>query len=156
MPRRPQYPTAGLFPAQFANFVQADCRRRDRGLDPDDVLSDVVIAVLTSNLERPVRGRRLLWLYLDVLRRHARQGRPIGPLLATLQPAAPVEPPLDVIRFLLTLDAESHQLALLVWLAGLTCAQAAAQIGTSRAGAHRRLVRLQAQARCVAFGLNRD
>jgi hypothetical protein len=138
-------PFAQLFPVGFARFIRRDPRLHSSGLEPDDVLSDLAVAILTSRLTVPVRGIRLRWLYLDVLRRARRHTRRHAPLDGTfpVQPRPDVQ--VDLTRLAARMTCEQRDaLTAVAWL-GHTLEEASRALGVCRSTVHRRLASVRHQ-----------
>lgn len=143
-------PSTSLFSEGFARFIHRDPRVPASGLDPEDVVSDLALAILNSPLKAPVRGVRLRWLYLDILRRGSRQRAN----RARLAPPGDVVPTVD-LAFDLTdwatgLAPEQRDAVRLVAWLGHTLEEAGEKLGVCPATVLRRLRTARRQARELA------
>ncbi len=122
------------FSERFGRFIRRDPRARMGGTDPEDVLSDLVLAILESKLERPVRGIRLRWLYLDVLRRfwfrHRMGHVPEAHVTRDLDTA------IDLAKWRYRLSARNRK-AVDAMASGQTYDEASRVLGCSPASVHR-------------------
>lgn len=143
------------WPRWLTRLIDADGRLDYLGIDKDDLLAELALRRVETG--RPLRGRRLRWAYLDVLRCVRRQ-RLRETLAAQAYSASPpdLDLQLDLQRYRGRLDASSRALLDVMLGPGATVDDASRHLGVNRSAVYRAFVALRDNARVYFSGAKRN
>jgi hypothetical protein len=143
------------WPRWLTRLIDVDGRLDYLGIDKDDLLAELALRRVETG--RPLRGRRLRWAYLDVLRCVRRQ-RLRETLAAQAYSASPpdLDLQLDLQRYRGRLDASSRALLDVMLGPGATLDDASRHLGVNRSAVYRAFVALRDNARVYFSGAERN
>ncbi len=143
------------WPRWLTRLIDVDGRLVHLGIDKDDLLAELALRRVETG--RPLRGRRLRWAYLDVLRRVRRQRLRDTWAAESGSVALPdLELRLDLLRFRERLDAPSSEMLELLLGPSPSLDDAARRLGVNRMTVHRAFVALRDRARHFFSGERRN
>ncbi len=153
-------PDVSALYAKYGLFLRRRCRTilRNDAL-ADDALQEAFVKVLRSGDALATVDEPLRWLYrvvdrccFDVLRRRRRSAESPSedddqsPSMASAHPSVDLELRDAVLRLLGTLNEEEMQLALLLYVDGMSQGEAAEELGLSRVTINKRVQVIRARA----------
>ncbi|MBT9555274.1 MAG: hypothetical protein IV100_04550 [Myxococcales bacterium] len=143
------------WPRWLTRLIDVDGRLDYLGIDRDDLLAELALRRVETG--RPLRGRRLRWAYLDVLRRVRRQRlRDTWAAESGATSAPDLELRVDLQRFRERLDAPSAEFLEHLLGPSPTLDAAALQLGINRTAVYRAFVALRDHAHRYFSGERRN